>query len=474
MMDDLRLTIWTTRGSVFRRLFSSQLRINIVSGVGMMVISAIAALAGYPIYLRFLGYEQYGLWLVLSAVLSVAQLGNLGVGYAVTKLVAEEYERGDTKAIQEYIVSALGILVLSGAVALSIILLFRMPIVNLFRLSEANAQTVLWLLPFAGCLSVYVLIVQAVNAALSGLGRMDLANYAQTAGRVVTVSVATFLLACGGGIESLLIANVGGYLLIHLTSFVLIKRIVPVRLFRTSNWSLPRARRLLGFGTRVFGGSLIGMLITPFNRVMISRYVGVASLSVYEIAYAASMQIRNIIEISLRALMPEVSRLGAQMLESARARVIHINRRAVAMIACLGIPMYLIPVTMAPLLLRLWLGARYTEVLPPLFRVIAVGSFFNLLGAPPYYTLMGLGRVQSVFTAHALQTATHVCILVGLFALAGAPSVNMVGWALLVSMAASMIYLLWQNHKALGTGWPTRAASRLDHCYDLYPVEGSE
>ncbi|MBC7121495.1 MAG: hypothetical protein H5T33_08040, partial [Candidatus Methanosuratus sp.] len=105
-----------------------------VSGVAAMLLNTVVLAAGYPIYLHFLGYEQYGVWLVLATVLTFSQLGNLGINQAVTKLVAEEYGRGDTLAIQQYVTTALAILGLSGIVVLSGLLVLRGPIVAAFNL----------------------------------------------------------------------------------------------------------------------------------------------------------------------------------------------------------------------------------------------------------------------------------------------------------------------------------------------------
>ena len=54
---------------ILKNLFRSQLRINIISGAATTVINTVALMITYPVYLHFLGYERYGLWLVLSAVL---------------------------------------------------------------------------------------------------------------------------------------------------------------------------------------------------------------------------------------------------------------------------------------------------------------------------------------------------------------------------------------------------------------------
>ena len=50
---------------MIRKLFSSQLRINMVSGVVATVANVVALAIAYPIYLHILGYEKYGVWLGL-------------------------------------------------------------------------------------------------------------------------------------------------------------------------------------------------------------------------------------------------------------------------------------------------------------------------------------------------------------------------------------------------------------------------
>ena len=114
---------------MIRKLFSSQLRINMVSGVATTVVNVIVLAIGFPIYLHFLGYEKYGVWLVLATVLSFAQLGNLGIGRAIMKLVAEEHGRNNMKGIQQYVATAIGILIISGTLALITIIVLKIQII---------------------------------------------------------------------------------------------------------------------------------------------------------------------------------------------------------------------------------------------------------------------------------------------------------------------------------------------------------
>jgi Na+-driven multidrug efflux pump len=190
------------------------------SGMISTAVNMAVLAIGYPIYLHFLGREQYGLWLTLSVVVTVTQLGNLGMGPAVTKLVAEDYGRGDINGIARYIATAVLLVCLSGSCALAVVLLCKNNIVRAFRLSPTDARTIVSLMPYAGVLSVYVLIVQVLNSALSGLGRLDLANYIQTASRIVGIAAAVLLLSRGLGLVGLLIGSVLSHVVIHTLSWI--------------------------------------------------------------------------------------------------------------------------------------------------------------------------------------------------------------------------------------------------------------
>ncbi len=420
-----------------------------ISGVAVTLVNIAVLAVAYPLYLHFLGYEQYGVWLVLSTVLTFAQLGNLGIGQAVMKLVAEEYGRNDLEAVQQYMTSAIVVLATSGAIVFGLILLFRERIVVLFRLSEENAQIVSWLLPYMAGLSIYVFIVQAANAMLSGLGRMDLANYAQTGGYLVALPVAGILLSCDAGVKGLLIGNVASYLFIHATSLVCIRRIAPVRILRIDNLSVLRMKRLLRFGSGVLGSSLLTMFLSPFNKLMLSRYAGVASIPVYEIAYTGSMQIRRLAEAGIRAMMPEVSRIGSNMTEHARTRIRDINHRCVTLVIRLALPMYGVLFLATPLLLRVWLGSRFTENLPAAFQIALIGSFLSLACVPAYYILLGLGHVRHCVMNQAILAGTNLLLVLAFAWMDKELSLIEVIVSVLIGTAVSSTYTIQQGRRML-------------------------
>jgi O-antigen/teichoic acid export membrane protein len=432
------------------RLFCSQLRINVASGVVTTAVNTGVLAVGYPLYLHFLGYEQYGLWLVLSVVLSLAQLGNLGIGPAVTRLVAEDYGRGDREGIQHYVATALALLCLSGVLMLLVLLLCRGRIVAAFRLNEANARIVASLIPYIGLLSLYVFVVQVPNAVLAGLGRMDLANYVQTAGRIVGVGAAALLLCQGFGVVGLLLGNALSCLVMHVLSLVYVRRITRLHTWRRENLDPARCGRLLRIGANVFGASLIGMLGNPFNKLMLSRYAGVAAIPVYDIAYTGSMQVRYLLDAGLRALVPEVSRLGAARPADAQRRIAQVYHRSLRWALLLGIPLYAGVALCSPLLLHLWLRDRCVDTLPDAFRIMLIGtSFVSLVGGLPYYVIMGCGKVRRLVVSNLIAAGCNCLLVTAYGSLTGHLSARSIGWCTAVSCVVSTAYLMDEVRRLL-------------------------
>jgi O-antigen/teichoic acid export membrane protein len=419
---------------MFKKLFSSQLRINMASGIVTTVINTVTLIVAFPIYLHFLGYDRYGVWLILTTVLSFAQLGNLGISKAVMKLVAEEYGRGDLDGIQCYITTALVLLGFSGMIVLVVILVLKNHIIGAFKLTGENAGMISSLLPYIGCLSIYVFIVQALNAVPSGLGRIDLANYIQSFGRIVAVTVATILLYI---------------VFIHVASLICISRIVRIRILRLRNLDVQRGKSILHFGGAVIGGSLMNMMLSPFNKLMLSRYAGVSTIPIYEIAFRGSMEVRALVEAGLRAIMPEISRIGANMTCEAKDRIASINKRCLKLILLAGFSLFCVVFIFAGVLLKIWLGDKFVDMLPYTFRILLVASFVSLVGVPAYYTHMGQGRVHHCLISHFVLSLINVVVVVAYAVISPEMVESRVYYAILLGQCGSTAYLVWQLYLVL-------------------------
>jgi O-antigen/teichoic acid export membrane protein len=442
-------TLVSGMGGRLRLLLGSQLRRNVLTGVGTALVGAALGFLSYPLYLSYLGYQQYGLWVALSTVLTFAQLGNFGINPAITKFVAEAHGAGDSRQIRSCLSTAWVAVSVSGVVVLIGVLIFIRSIPALFRVSGKDAETMVSLLPGVGLFSLYVFLVEPLCAALVGLGRMDLENFFRILTQALSLVFSAILLHSGRGIESLLIANSSSYVLLHILTWLAVRRIAGTKLLDPRTCAVGRLSQMLRFGGWVFGASLMNMALSPVIRVVLARSVGVASLPVFEIAFNTAMRVRGLLESGLRALMPEISRLSRPATQETLLRAGALSRTGTRLICRLGIPLYLVIGVFATPLLRMWLRSQFQPEVPASLRIMLIGSFLSLLCVPGYYILLGLGEAGTCFNSALLQAGATLAFIAIVFRATGVVSVTGVSVAVMLGMGCCSAYVIWRVSRFL-------------------------
>jgi O-antigen/teichoic acid export membrane protein len=429
---------------VVRRLLASQLRRNIICGNLAALIAVLINVIAYPGYLHFLGYKGFGVWLALGIVITAAQIGNLGVPNAVAKIVAERYGGGDIQGVRTCVTNALLVVALLGVIAATGVWLVRDQFVAALGFDIEHRHLARILLPYIGALTAYAMWVDAFNATLAGLGRMDITSVTQGTTQALGVMVSLVLLAAGHGIESLLAGTVVGYLALNIATATSVRRILamPVIDITTIRWV--EAARIIRFGGWLFGGAVANLSFSPLNKLMLARYAGVGVLPVYEIAFTGAMRIRGLIESGLRALMLEVS----SAVGAGPARALAADRkvtRAFYLTLWCGLAIFSVLAVFSGPLLRVWLGHNLHAQLPGAFRMMLAATFVSLLCVPAYYKLLGSGRVRLCFLSSTLQAGLNAVILFLFLWMKHTVTIMDTCWAVVASMTATSIYVLYQG-----------------------------
>jgi O-antigen/teichoic acid export membrane protein len=396
-----------------RTLFGSRLRRNMVRSVGLAAVAALVAAVSYPLYLHLLGYKTYGLWLVLSSVITFSQLGNLGISQAVAKYIAEEHGRGNPVAIREYVSTACAMIIVSGSALVMLVIALRRPIIILLGLKGSDAILAGSILPLIAMLSVYVFLTDLSNNTLNGLGRIDLCNACSVGTQFLTIIIAIPLLLHSASVWALLIASIAANAVFHLFSNYLAYRIGRTPLYSFKAVKITRAKGLLSFGGWMLASSMVGMLVNPVNRTLLSRYGGLALVPIYDIALNASGRIRSLIEVSHKALSTEVSRLSAQKGTAASAHIQALIRKSLKPVALAGVPV-VIAIIFMQFPLKLWLGTRFVPELTTTVRIALAASYVSLFATPSYYVLIGRGQACDIFWHFLILCSVNV-LLVGIF-----------------------------------------------------------
>ena len=417
---------------ILKRLAGSQLRLNVLSGVLSTTAGFVLSIVKYPIFLNFMSYELYGIWLVLTAVLSFAQLGLSSVSVGIVKLVSEEYGKKKLEDVEKYVATALVILLVLGLLLLALSILFGGVIARSIGISGRNIQLGITYLPFVALLSVYIFMYEIINATLSGLGRIDIANYSQVMIQAIPVVIAVPLFFIHvPALVSMLVAHFAAYFIITAANIFRIKSIVRLRIFKVGNVSLEHFAKLMSFSGAIFFSSLVSFLFFPFSKIVISRQLGVQVVPVYEVAYRASYQLMTVFSAALRALTPEISRLNSILGEENAGKIKAINLKAYMLTIPGGAIACAVAFVLAEAIFKLWLGKNFQGDIVTCFRIMIGGTLANIVTLVPYYNLLGKGNINSLVVYHCISP---IFSMVFIFVLESVYRISLSGVALANSL----------------------------------------
>jgi len=432
-----------------KQLISTRLGHNILSGQIVVLLKFGLFFVAYPVYIKFLGYETYGVWLLLASVLSLAQLGNLGVFQALAKLVSEECGRQNKAAVQGYLSSALAILLVCGAVIALPIILGAETIAYAGGLSGNQAERFITFVPQIALLSIIAMLAQANMGALAGLGRYDLANYIDIFSKVAGFIVSIFLLATNQNLSAMVLGQLVTWVIIFIFGAFKISQIAQVQFFNLATIDKDKIRKLFDFGSKLLVGNLFNLVFGPINKFFLARFAGIDQVPIYEIAHNGGQQVRSLIEGGYRAIMPEISSLASQADNASSKKIVLIRAKSMKIVLALGTPLYLVLGVAANLLFQLWLGENLAVGQVAAFRWMLVASFINLINMVPYYFLLGLGRVADCTFIIIIQSLTSILCTISILLLWGDLSVVQLIISVGIGFGATSAYSFYREAHAL-------------------------
>jgi O-antigen/teichoic acid export membrane protein len=430
------------------REYSLKLRRNSVSGVCRVAVLTTVYFVTYPYMLHHLGTERFGMWALALVVSQSLGTQDLGISGALMRFIPEHWNAGGSSRIRELASTAIFLLAGIGIVLAVGVFVLREQLVSLLKIPAPLQKEMAWLLVgMAGAFFVN-LVSSGLTAILIGIHRMDISNVTFTGAAVVQAGGVFFALSRGYGLLGLTANVVVGALLWGVATWIFLRRCIPG--FYLSPVLICRADAvsLLRYGSNIQAAGLGSFLTVPPIKILLSRYVSLASVSSFELASGMAMQLRSGFLMAAMPLIPASAHLDS---EKDSASLAALYRKSVRYIVLAALPVFSVAAVFAPGFTKFWLhnGTRYVA---STLVLLLFGWFFNTLALPAYFMLQGRGfaRYQVYVTAlQAFCSAISGYILVRAFGYYGAVT------GLLIGLSVSSLYLLWQ-YPRLSTGYNDR------------------
>lgn len=392
-----------------------------------------------------LGVAKIGIWSLIIAATSVSRIGELGLSAGVVRFVAQSMGEKDHLRAIEIIQTVL----ITLALAMGLILLVGKPVLEYalpYLLPQEAVAIALGILPVA-LVSLWLMVITSViSGSLDGCLRIDLRSMLTASSQVVYLT-GTILLVPRFGLLGVAFAQLGQYIFLTLSLWFALRRQLTALPLIPVTWRLSALKEIFSYGVRFQVITIVNMLFDPMVKVMISKFGGLESLGVYEIANNLVLRCRAIIIEASRVLVPTIASLQAS--EKAQARLIF--TKAYSLNFYVVILLFGLLCISASTISILWLGhLQNTFVLFVL--LLSLGWISNTIIGPSYFSNLGSGRLRENMFSHIITTV--VGGVVGMV-LGWSFSATGVVAGMLIGLFAGGIFLLIMHMRHLEIHWQT-------------------
>lgn len=410
---------------------------NAASSVLQILVSSVALVILYRVLIDAIGVERLGVWSLVIATTSMAQLASMGITGSIVKFVAAYDAKGDHASLSLLIQTA----VASIAAFFVLVLLAAYPLAGLYlgyALKGSLLDAALAILPQALAAYWIAMLTGVVQAGLYGCQLIACRNNLLMA-ESVTYLALCFLVAGRYGLAGLAWARVAQNLVSLLASWCLLKRRIPVLPLVPRRFDRNIFREIVGYSANFQAISVLAMLCDPLTKGLVGNFGSAAAVGYYEMANRLVLQVRSVIVSANQVLVPAFAQL--KELEPERIRGLYL--RSYRLLFFISAPLFSALIVGAPLVSRVWIG-RYEEAFVTATVILASGWFFNTLCVPAYHAGLGTGELRWNLISHAVMALSNVGLGYLLGRYLGGAGV-MAGWA--AALAAGGVVLVVSFHR---------------------------
>ena len=404
---------------------------------------ALLSIVTLPYIVGKLGAADFGLLVLVTAIVGYFALIDINLTAGSTKFVAQYNATGDMGQVHATASFGLVIYACIGTVGMLALLWFARPLVtHVFSIPPARVDTAVLAVQVASIGFLMGQVQAYLQSLLGALMRYDLAGPTEAAFGSTVTMLTVGVLALGHGLVTVVVLRVAMSVLQILVVCLLLRHLLPSWRFV---WPSPSLRReLLGFSAYAFLGRAAMLTYAHADRLLIGAKLGVEALSYYAVPSTLANRVMALVFRLSGVMFPHASALAAQgRNDELRSHYLLATRYLFYLNGAISLTL----ATLAGPILATWLSADFaakgTAVMVMLSLTLWLDSLTNLpsqindgLGHPRVTGLFAVGRVAlgMAFIAFGISQA----------GIAGAAAGH-----LTASLVMSTLFLVWVHGRTV-------------------------
>lgn len=343
-----------------------------------------------PFILQYLSMAEYGLWSLCFVVMSFLAMTSMGFEGVYVKYVAEFHARNEKKQINALLSTGLILTCGLALFLLSAMWLGMEPLLNILNIEPELRKTAAFVFMGTGLVFMLDISLNCFGRALDGMQYIALTAKVRLGSSFLELILIVLFLLAGFGVYGMMWAFFIRYLLTIIINMAFAFKLIPDLSIRIQHCDKPSLKLFVSYGGKMQILGFIGIFMSTYDRLIITRLLGLTSTGIYEVGRKIPFTGARIPAEISGAIMPALSHLqGKNDPDQARALFLTASRYMAILSAVLFCYLFAI----APQAIYVWLGHGYDDAVM-VMHVVAAGVLINLLTGASSAVAKGFARLD--------------------------------------------------------------------------------
>jgi O-antigen/teichoic acid export membrane protein len=350
-------------------------------------------LVAAPFLVHKLGLSQYGIWMLVSAILGSMGTLSTGFGDATVKYVSAYRGQNNPAGVERTIRATLTINVLLGGLFGWLVWVAAPYAVDhIFKIEPGFHAASLQAIRISAVILVIRSIESVFVSTLRAFERYGPPVKLNVLLRTIVVVSAVALAALGRGVAAIMMATLFWSALIVVLQAAAAGRVAgPLNPFPT--FEKKALTEVLGFGCYSWLQALAAVVFNYADRFLIAAMLGTAQVAIYVLCVQATQPIHGLAAAAFNFIFPHISsRHGAGEIHGPRRVFRLTSLTALALSVALAAPL----IVFGKPLLVFWMGKQFANEGHLVLALLAAAYALMALNVVPHYALLAFGRVRLI------------------------------------------------------------------------------
>jgi len=388
-----------------------------------------------PIIVFKLGVDNYGVYIFVGVVGSIAGLIDLGLSTAIYKYMAEYIGSNNKEKLSNLIkISNTLFLIIGviGFVLLSLIGIFG----NVFI---SNSTMLIYDIKIIFIIIGLIFFINAANSSFTiiprALQRFDITTKVGFFTTALPSLSILLVVSLNMGIKEIFIVQLFFSAIFSFLYYSISRKLLPIAKYHFS-WKKLEIKKIYKFGFAAFISNFSGQTLSYFDKLIIPIFINPASLSYYSLPGSVASKSNGVLGSISSILFPVVSTLqGEKNNESIKNLYIRSFRLTTVLNAAITFSICFLSYE----IMRYWLDESFAQKAGKILLILSITYFFVSIYDQAFNFLLGLGKSKILAKFSFVMASINVILLFVLL-----PKYGIMGAAIayLISLL-SVIYIIY-------------------------------